>query len=109
MRIKNRLNLQPNELCVLIKIMSVDPETKQIYFEVLPIISDSMPKVSDTALDTVTDIMKAMCAVSSLDPPALDALLEIYYDQFEDMEKMRGGKDMEDVIIPFPVKPVTKH
>jgi hypothetical protein len=89
--------------------VSINPETKQTYFEVSPIMNDSMPEIPDTTLDTITDIMKGMCAVASLEPPSLDALLEIYYDQFEDMEKRREGKDMEDVIIPFPVKPVTKH
>lgn len=89
--------------------MSIDPETKQIQFEVLPMISDSMPDVPDTAIDTITDIMKGMCAVTMLKSEALDVLLELYYDGFQDMDSMRGGSDMEDVIIPFPVKPVTKH
>ena len=89
--------------------MSVDPETKQIYFEVLPIMSESMPEVSDTALDTVTDIMKAMCAVAVLEPPALDVLLDIYYDKFKDMERMKEQEEAEGIVIPFPFPPVTKH
>jgi hypothetical protein len=53
--------------------------------------------------------MKAMCAVAVLEPPALDVLLEIYYDKFQDMERMRVQEETEGVVIPFPFPPVTKH
>jgi hypothetical protein len=50
-----------------------------------------------------------MCAVAVLEPPALDVLLEIYYDKFQDMERMRVQEETEGVVIPFPFPPVTKH
>jgi hypothetical protein len=109
MKIKNRMNLLPNELCVLIKVRSELPEEKQIEFDILPILHEDMSELSDSALDTVTDIMKAMCAVAVLEPPALDVLLEIYYDKFQDMERMRVQEETEGVVIPFPFPPVTKH
>ena len=99
MKIKNTINLKPNELCILIKIVSQDPETGNIQFEVRPHISDYMHDVSESAIDTITDIMKGMCAVTMLESEALDVLLELYYDGFKDMEN----------VLPFPVKPVTKH
>ena len=109
MRIKNRMNLQPNELCVLIKVKSEIPEEKQIEFDILPILHEDMSELSDSAIDTITDIMKAMCAVAVLEPPALDVLLEIYYDKFQDMERMKAQEEAEGIVIPFPFPPVTKH
>ena len=88
MKIKNTIN-----------IVSQDPETGNIHFEVRPHISDYMHDVSESAIDTITDIMKGMCAVTMLESEALDVLLELYYDGFKDMEN----------VLPFPVKPVTKH
>jgi len=68
-----------------------------------------MSELSDSAVDTVTDIMKAMCAVAVLEPNALDVLLEIYYNKFQDMERMKEEEETRGIVIPFPVPPVTKH
>ena len=83
-------------MCVLIKVRSELPEEKQIEFDILPILHEDMSELSDSALDTVTDIMK-------------DVLLEIYYDKFQDMERMKAQEETEGVVIPFPFPPVTKH
>ena len=68
-----------------------------------------MSELSDSAIDTITDIMKAMCAVAVLEPPALDVLLDIYYDKFKDMERMKEQEEAEGIVIPFSFQPETKH
>ena len=96
-------------MCILIKIRSENSSDGTVEFDLYPLVHKNKGML--TKDDTLTDILKAMCAVATLPPEDLDMLLERYYDNFEDMERKRKEEWLEkykdEVVVPFPS--VTKH
>ena len=76
-------------MCILIKIRSEDSSDGTVEFDLYPLVHKDRGILTKDGHDTLTDILKAMCAVATLPPEDLDMLLERYYDNFEDMERKR--------------------
>ncbi len=112
-------------MCVLLSIKrehyndgEESTTTPSVEFEVMPIIHENMNALSNEGLDTLTDILRGMCAVAILAPsqhgnhPLLDTLLNLYYANFEDLNRSKDKENSngkENTVIPFPGPPVTKH
>ena len=108
---RDYIQLSEDEMCILIKIKGENPDDGSVEFDLYPLVHKDTSALSKDGHDTLTDILKAMCAVATLPPEDLDMLLERYYDNFEDMERKRKEEWLEkykdEVVVPFPS--VTKH
>jgi len=95
-KIKNLLNLQPNQLAIVIDVELIADE-EDVSFTVMPIEADGLD-VPEHVQYFLRDMMRAMCAVASLPDGDLEDLVRQYYATFTDY-----GEDDEN-IIPFPTK-----
>ena len=94
-KIKNFINLQPNQLAVIIDVELL-ADREDVNFTVMPFEADDLDAPEHVQY-FLRDLMRAMCAVAALPDGDLEDLVKKYYTTFIDY-----GDD--DNIIPFPTK-----
>ena len=97
-RMKNFLSLQANQLAVLIQVEE-DEKNGDISFSVMPVESDVLD-VSDPTKHFLRDLVRAMCAVSSMPEDQIMAMVAAYFELFQDF----SDEFDDENIIPFPTK-----
>jgi hypothetical protein len=82
-RVQN-LNLEPNELLVRIKVRSEDPADHSIFYDIEPSHHADMEILSEIGLETMRDVVKAMCVVTTFPPEEISYLVDRYDTMFDD-------------------------
>ena len=76
--------IQPNELMVRITVQSENPSDSSIFYDISPFHHPDMSVLSEEGIETMTDVLKAMCVVTTLPPDEISYLVERYETIFED-------------------------
>jgi len=80
----DEVELKPNELMIKVSVQSSSPEDGSILYDIAPFHHPDMNLLSEDGLETMTDVLKAMCVVTTLDLEDIAELVSRYATIFED-------------------------
>ena len=76
--------IEPNELMVKITVRSEDPSDSSIFYDISPFHHPDMSVLSEEGVEAMTDVIKAMCVVTTFPPDEIAYLVERYDTMFDD-------------------------
>ena len=76
--------IEPNELMVKITVRSENPLDSSIFYDINPFHHPDMSVLSKEGVEAMTDVVKAMCVVTTLPPDEIAYLVDKYDTMFED-------------------------
>jgi len=87
---------------IKITVRSEDPSDSSILYDIDPFHHPDMSVLSEEGLDTMSDVLKAMCVVTTLLPEDIAELVDKYDTIFEDehptVEVFKVGEDDSDTV-----------
>lgn len=95
---KNFLSLQANQFAVLVQVEE-DEKNGDISFTVMPVESEQLD-ISEPTKYFLRDLVRAMCAVSTMPEEQIMAMVAVYFDNFEDFTEEYDAHN----VVPFPTK-----
>jgi|5B_taG_2_1085324.scaffolds.fasta_scaffold192613_2 hypothetical protein len=101
--LEDDVNLPKDYACLLIKVENDDEYGVSCRF--YPVIHASLLDTPEVE-GIITDMLKILCILPSLDTSYVEHMLSKYYDKYEEIKDEAPD---EDVFFPFNDKPITKH